>query len=144
MKSILVLPYEIICPHLNRGHNIVQFVQYFSSRDTQDRNTPTCKPCVSRGIPPRRIAPVMGFAIHFDDEASLMTVEIRDIGASRMLAAEFQTAGPLPERLPQQHFGQGHFPAQHLRAAARPLQHNHPPLEGEGDRRSRWRGVPLT
>jgi hypothetical protein len=47
----------------------------------------------------------MLLAIHFHDEAGLVAVEVGDVGAAGVLAAELEALGALAEGLPELDFG---------------------------------------
>jgi len=76
----------------------------------------------------------MADAIDLDDDPGLMTIEVDDVFAGRMLTPELHVIVPTFEVLPQQHFRQAHRLAQ---TSCSPvcsliaLQHLDPPLQGE-------------
>ena len=143
MKSILVLPYEIICPCRDAGEDAVQIYQYGLSRNPKHSHATLRKPHVPLRISFRDVASAMGFAVHFDDEPRLMAIKVGDIGTGWMLAAEFAPIWPLPKRSPQQDFGQGHLPTKFPCPIASPLQHwpSSSPCRG-GVWRSQTEGCP--
>jgi hypothetical protein len=66
---------------------------------------------VAASVSLRPVAQIMRHAINLDHQPRRSAVEIDDKLPDRMLIAEFKTAGPLPQSLPQQALRQGQIPA---------------------------------
>src|SRR3569623_732109 len=64
---------------------------------------------VARFVVRRSIAAIVNLAIHLDDQAGFAAVEINDIGADRVLAAELHAGPAAAEPLPEQYFRQAHL-----------------------------------
>jgi hypothetical protein len=48
------------------------------------------------------------FAVYLDRQTGVVAVEVEIVGASRVLAAEFEAGGFFAKHLPEQDFGKAH------------------------------------
>jgi hypothetical protein len=75
------------------------------------------EPETSGGVGLWPFAGIVNVAIHLDSQSGRSAVEIEDVSAGGMLAAELEAFGALPQFLPEQHFGERHGLAQGRRLA---------------------------
>jgi len=102
-------------------HDGIEVIQHIASGDAQSRNLRRGEPRIARGIMALPGAVVMPAAIDLDGQTGIHAIEIENIGAAWMLATKFQSARSLPQRLPDQYFGQGHRSPQLPRRSRRAL-----------------------
>ena len=75
-------------------------MQYISGRNPKRPQTFVSKMSVALSVMLWAITHVVRLPIHLHDKAGLMTVEIENVWRRRMLIAELEPAGTLPQSLP--------------------------------------------
>ena len=101
----------------DQGQGRRKVIQNRACRNAQGRNARTCEPTISRVIPVRVVTHAVDHAIHLNGKPRIGAIEIQNIRATRVLAAEFQSAGPFAQLTPEQDFRQRHFAPQLSRPA---------------------------
>jgi hypothetical protein len=77
-----------------------QITGHFGGRIAEDREASVFEPAIPHSIALRPFSTVVRLAIHSDDQAGGMAVEVSRICSGRVLLAELQAGGPLPQLLP--------------------------------------------
>ncbi len=106
------LPTNLDNPRNRHG----QIVQHYLGRDPQRCNTLRSQEMASRGICLLSTRIVVHPAVNLDRQPRRRTIKVENIAARRMLAAKFQTCGPLAQFAPEHTLRQGHFAAKLARA----------------------------
>lgn len=97
--------------------NLPNILQYPRCRKSRHPQTLAFKKHVPLFIPLWTIAHVVRNPVNLDHQLRRSTIEVENLGAIRMLAAEFYPLRFGPEDLPQHNFRQRHIAAQHFRLA---------------------------
>ena len=100
----------------DQPENSIRIAQHIARSNTQRGNASARKPGIAHGVLCGPIAEAMHSAVDLDRQPRIAAKEIEHEISAGMLAAEFETAGALTQRPPQQHFGQREFSAQLARA----------------------------
>ena len=86
----------------DRGYRGLQILHHVPGRKANHSNSPFLQPAVPPCIALRAVSHSMALAIHLHSKLRCRTVEIERVGIERMLEAELEAAGPLPQHLPEQ------------------------------------------
>ena len=84
----------------NHLRNLLDVLQYFRCRNSDDSQTLARQESISHLIARRPVAHVVRNPIDLDRQFGRRTIEVEHIGAKWMLAAEFHAFGLGPEDLP--------------------------------------------
>ena len=74
------------------------------SRDAKRFDATSSEPCIPPFIALRSFSKIVAAAVDFDNQASRMTIKVRNIDTRRMLPSKFQIGWSLSQLLPQQDF----------------------------------------
>jgi hypothetical protein len=92
-------------------HHRIKIAEHILRSNPNDPDTLLPNPLIAYLIAFRPIATIMRFSIHLDGQPVTRTKKVQRIRPCRMLMAELQAGRALAQRLPQQHFRQGHLAA---------------------------------
>ena len=90
----------------NTNDRRLDIFEHKLSRHAQCRNMLRPKKVRSRLILTSTLDTIVGEAINFDSQPDCRAIEIEYVDPRRMLPPEFESARPLAQFAPQQHFGQ--------------------------------------
>jgi len=99
------------------AQNRIHVGQHISSGDAKHENALRLKPCRSPFVMNHAVWLAVALAIDLDGQPRIVTIEIQNVGADRMLSAKAQTRKPTTAKgCPHQDFRQRHLAAKFARA----------------------------
>jgi hypothetical protein len=83
------------------ANDVIDRVKHIACRNSDNRYAGTREPCITGRVPPGIITHLMRHAVDLNPFERRLAIEIQHIGASGVLATEFEAAGAGAEGAPQ-------------------------------------------